>query len=309
MRPEDAFCGNCGRVAQAPPVTQAPEMETAEISAPAGPLVPESELIEASVTGVLDPLFNARYARQVARRLGFYSFFAAVIDFVAFLLNLFIALIHGGFVLLFFVPVFVVLSIIVVVVLIFVLPVPALLGEWHRLLTFRGTEASSTLQYIQDALDRHHSPRDSLSRKPITPPGEGRKLYLELRCGFFAGYVSCFPHGDDLYVGWTFWIYLSPLRAIIMKLGRKVQDYTGRGGDIYQTFRFESTRATINALHACTMEGINRAMARASSPPDGSPQAAAPAPWPADPAPQPSAAPPLTPSPAPAVPVRVPSAG
>jgi hypothetical protein len=157
-----------------------------------------------------------------------------------------------------------------------VLPVPALLGEWHRLLTFRASQAAATLRYIKQALDYHHAPYDSLDSKPITPPGEGRKLYLELRRGLFAGYISSFAHGDDLYIGWTFWIYVSPLRALMMRLGRRVQDYTGRGNDIYQTLRFESTQATISAMHACTLEGVDFAT-RGPNPP-AEPPAAGPAP-------------------------------
>lgn len=242
----------------------------------------ESTVVDMDVAGTLDPLFNSRFLRQMARRGALYATVAAFINFVVFLLDLLISLMHGAFGLLGFVPVFAVLSLIAVILLFILLPVPALLGEWHRLLTFRAPAAVPTLSFIQQALNRHHIPCDSLSPKPITPPGEGRKMYLELRRGFFAGYISSFAHGDDLYIGWTFWIYVSPLRALIMRLGRKVQDYTGRGNDIYQTLRFESTQATIAAMHACTLEGIKFAMGGS----DRSPPAAAapPSPSPAPPA-------------------------
>jgi hypothetical protein len=266
MRAGQGSCGVCGH-------------------APA-PYVPDSASIEVSVSGTFDPLFNSRYAKQLVRRGVLYAGVAGFLDFVVFLLNLLIALAKGSVGLLGFAPVLWVISVIVVFVVFATLPVPALLGEWHRLLTFRASEAESTLDYIHQAVKRHHTPYDSLGPKPITPPGEGRKLYLELRRGFFAGYVSSFAHGDDLYVGWTFWIYVSPIRALIMRLGRKVQDYTGRGNDIYQTLRFESAQATIGAMHACTLEGIEFATGESYQPPAAAlPQAPqAPAP-PAPPAP------------------------
>jgi hypothetical protein len=283
MRADDAFCGVCGQAAMSPapapspPSTKAPTTRYTEVIGRRPAYLPESSTVEKDVAGPLDPLFNPRYRRQLLRRSFLLAGVACAFDFVASLLDLLISLVHGTLGLLTFAPVLWVLSLIVVIVVFWVLPVPARLGDWHRLVTFRAPEAASTLDYIREALDRHHTPYDWLGFKPITPPGEGRKLYLELRRGFFAGYISCFAHGDDLYIGWTFWIYVSPLRALIMRLGRKVQDYTGRGNDIYQTLRFESTQAAIIAMHACTLEGIGFATGESYQPPaaDVPPRAAA----------------------------------
>ena len=96
--------------------------------------------------------------------------------------------------------------------------------------------------------------------RALSLPGEGRRHYLELRRGAFAGYISCFAHGRDLYCGWTFWIYMSPLRWVLMRIGRYIQDRSGRGNDMYQTLRYESTRATVAAMHACTLEGLDAAI-------------------------------------------------
>jgi DNA-directed RNA polymerase specialized sigma24 family protein len=80
--------------------------------------------------------------------------------------------------------------------------------------------------------------------------------------------LGTFEHGRDLYLGWTFWIYMSPWRLLLMKIGRQIQDWTGRGDDMHQTLRYESARATIAALHACTLEGIDAAI-RAIDPESG----------------------------------------
>ncbi len=261
---DDVFCGNCGQPT-APSLTPKPQKALSES---------ESSLIEASVDGPLDPLFNKRYRGQLIRRGVLYAAVVGSIDVIGLLLNILASLVKGSVSLLAITPVLLILSLIVVIALFWLLPVPALLGEWHRLVTFRAPRAAPTLEYIQHALDRHRAPYDSLAARPITPPGERRKVYLELRHGFFVGYISSFAHGDDLYVGWTFWIHVTPLRALLMRLGRKVQDYTGRGNDIYQTLRFESAQATVNVIQACTQEGIDFAMTGSSQPTTPTPASA-----------------------------------
>lgn len=326
MRSTDAFCGKCGQ----PAVPAAPAARTdapvrtnvaartdaparadvaartdvaarlvhLELTSPAAVFPIASSPVDMSVPDTLDPLVNARYAKQLVRRFALYAGVTLIVNFIVFVVDVLLSLIRGTS-LLGFVGVFATLSLFVVFVLFWVLPVPALLVNWHRLLTLRAPEGAATLDHIQQAVDRHRTPYDSLGRRQMTPPGEGRREYLELRRGFFAGYVSCFAHGEDLHISMTFWIYVSPIRALIMRLGRKVQDYTGRGNDIYQTFRYESTQATINALQACTLDGIEFATRGPGGPsPDaGLPQpepVPAPAAWPsseAAPAPPPSAAP------------------
>lgn len=254
MRSTDAFCGKCGQPTSTA-ATPAARPASPEHTAPARVIPDDAITVDSTVSDTLDPLFNPRYGKQLLRRFVLYSGVTLIVNVIVLVLDVLLSLIRGSS-LLGFVAIFATLSLLVVIVVFWVLPVPALLLDWHRLITFRAPEAARTLDRIQQALDRHHTPYDSLGRKPLTPPGEGRKEYLELRRGFFAGYVSSFAHGDDLYVGMTFWIYVSPIRALIMRLGRKVQDYTGRGNDIYQTLRFESTLATIDALQTCTQEGI-----------------------------------------------------
>ena len=108
------------------------------------------------------------------------------------------------------------------------------------------------------------APVDSLRVRTVSRPGEGDREYLELRRGHFSGYISCFAHGHDLYVGWTFWLHMSPLRLLMMVIGRNMQDVTSRGDGIYRSLRFESTRALVAAMHGAALAGIDAA----SSEPD-----------------------------------------
>jgi hypothetical protein len=149
----------------------------------------------------------------------------------------------------------------VLATLFWLIPVPALLAQWSLLVQHKGDAAGTAFGHIDAAFRRHQTPLDSLQKRTMSPPGEGRRDYLEARKGRFAGYISCFAHGRDLYVGWTFWLRLSPLRWLMMILGRKLQEYTGRGNDVYQTLRFESARATVAAMHDAVIEGADAAAA------------------------------------------------
>jgi hypothetical protein len=45
-----------------------------------------------------------------------------------------------------------------------------------------------------------------------------------------------------------------------MRIGRNIQNYSGRGGDIYQTFRWESAKAGVGAIAACMQDGVEAAI-------------------------------------------------
>jgi hypothetical protein len=216
------------------------------------------------VSASLDPLANSRFFRQLARRFALYFVVSSAIGFVLFVLGLIITLADGGIQALGSgggaLRVTGVISALVsaaLMAMFLFMPVPALLGQWSRMLTFQAPAAGSALERVRQALERHATPHDNLGMRAMTPPGEGRRDYLELRRRYFAGYVSCFSHGRDLYVGWTFWVYISPVRLFLMRIGRRIQDYTGRGNEMYQTLRYEPVRATIAALHTCTLEGVD----------------------------------------------------
>ncbi|MGD0605643.1 MAG: hypothetical protein ABSA53_18845 [Streptosporangiaceae bacterium] len=255
----------------APPLVATPEDQAQSEAAAAAPQSyitlddRKKSYAELGVPESLDPLSSSRFLGQLARRFALYSVVTAVADVAYFLLGLAYFLVGKNSALLAVAPVAYVLSVAVLLLVFLLMPVPALLGQWSRLLSFQAAAAHTALDCVAGALEAHATPNDKLGIRLISPdaegPGEGRRHFLELRHGYFAGYVSCFPHGHDLYVGWTFWIRVSPIRVLLMRIGRKVQDYTGRGNDMYQTLRFETVRATVAAIHTCTLEGVDVATA------------------------------------------------
>jgi len=208
------------------------------------------------VSATLDPLSNSRFFWQLARRFALYFAVSTVISTILTVLGLLFTLSGGGDAMEATAVISLLIGVALLAMFLF-MPIPVLLGQWSRMLTFQAPSAGSALARVRQSLDRHATPHDSLQVRALTPPGEERRNYLELRRGYFAGYVSCFGHGNDLYVGWTFWIRISPVRLFLMRIGRRFQDYTGRGDDMHQTLRYEPVRATIAALHACTLEGVD----------------------------------------------------
>jgi hypothetical protein len=215
---------------------------------------------ETSNEPTFDPLRNSRFGWQLARRFALFFVAGALANILITLFFLFVALVTGDRSALNILPVLSFLIEAGLFVAYALMPVPALLTQWSRLLSFRADVADIAFEHIAAAMDSHDTPSDSFQPRTLVPPGEGTRKYLELRRGVFTGFISCFAHGRDLYVGWSFWIYMSPLRWVLMRIGRYIQDRTGRGNDMYQTLRYDSTRATVAAMHACTLEGIDAAI-------------------------------------------------
>lgn len=207
----------------------------------------------------LDPLYNTRFQLQLLRQAAVFAGLYLLAGTALLILSVLLLVGGGGLGALKFVEILDGLTSISLAVLFWLLPVPALLAQWSLLLDHKAQAAGTAFEHVTSAFEGHETPLGSIRVKTLRPPGEGRRDYLELHRDDFSGYISCFPHGRDLYVGWTFWIRMSPLRLVLMFIGRRIQNMTGRGDDIHQTLRFESTRAMVAAMHGAVLEGIDNA--------------------------------------------------
>lgn len=153
---------------------------------------------------------------------------------------------------------------VVVVWLVFVFrPIPVALSEWKFLVDGEAAAAPIAFEHITWAFRRRRTPVDSLRVRRLTHSMQGRRDYLQVRDGIFAGYVSCFPYGDDLFIGWTFWWSISPFRWWLISLGRLWQTRTLRGSQLYIIARYEGGKALRDALHAAAREGADVASGEA----------------------------------------------
>ena len=147
----------------------------------------------------------------------------------------------------------------VLAILFWLIPVPALMAEWSLVMEQGAGAAHTAFEHINSAFQAEGAPVDSLRVRTASRHEVGDREDLELRRGHFSGYISCFAHGRDLYVGWTFWLHMSPLRLLMLLIGRSMQDVTSRGDGIHRSLRFESTRALMAAMHEATQAGIDAA--------------------------------------------------
>ena len=237
-----------------------PRRDPADDGAPGTAMTGRRAAAKLSGPATLDPARNPRYLLYVLRQAGVFTGIYLLIETVL-LLCLLLAAAAGtrlgpalrlelGSLW---------LVALVLAIPFWLIPVPALLAEWSRVME-QGSEAAQTaFEHITSAFQADGTPVDSLRVRTASRHQEGDREYLELRRDHFSGYISCFAHGHDLYVGWTFWLHMSPLRLLMMVIGRNIQDVTSRGDGIHRSLRFESTRALMAAMHGATLAGIDAA--------------------------------------------------
>ena len=215
----------------------------------------------------LDPAANTRFLLRVVRQAAVFAGIYALTEtllLIVFLILGFTGLgLHGALQLeidsLW-------LAALAVAILFWIIPVPALLGQWTMLVESSADASAAAFEHIAMAFRDHDVPLDSLEVRAVSPPRESARDYLELRRGRFSGYISCFPHGRDLYVGWTFFLRMSPARLMLLSIGRSVQHLTRRGGDIQRALWFESARALVAAMHSATLAGVGAAVSAPDAP-------------------------------------------
>ncbi|MGH3154332.1 MAG: hypothetical protein ACRDOB_26905, partial [Streptosporangiaceae bacterium] len=208
-----------------------------------------------------DPIANNRYLRAVAARAAMYVliyFIGAFVGGIFFLIAGLAVLGAARGLLLYWICG--ALIGIAMFFLFWLLPVPALLSEWKLTVDGKAAAAPTVFEHIVWTLRRHETPLDSAQVRRLRLPREGSRDYLELRRDLFTGFIGCFAWGQDLYVGWTFWLKLSPFRALCMRIARIWQSATGRGNELYSTLRYDSARAMREAMHSTAREGVDVAV-------------------------------------------------
>jgi hypothetical protein len=237
-----------------------PVLKAAAESGPgvAAPVPPAATRLSGSAN--LDPIRNARYLACVLRQAGLFIGVYLLIETVLWLylpLSRAAGTTHGSALRLEIDSVWLVA--LALAVLFWLIPVPALLTEWSLLMEQGSAAAQLAFEQINSAFGTHGAALDSQRVRTVSRHGEEDREYLELRRGHFRGYISCFVHGADLYVGWSFWLYMSPLRLLMMVIGRNIRDAISRRNAIQRSLRFESARALVAAIHGATLAGIEAA--------------------------------------------------
>jgi hypothetical protein len=142
-------------------------------------------------------------------------------------------------------------------------PMPALLSEWKFSVDDGAEAAAATFEHLAWAVKRHETPLDLMQVRRLRFGGGQSRDYLELRREIFTGYISCFGYGRDLYLGWTFWVRLSPLRYLLMGIMRIWQMLIQHGSQLHVSLRYDYARAMREAIHSVAREGIAVAVGQA----------------------------------------------
>jgi hypothetical protein len=159
----------------------------------------------------------------------------------------------AGFVLLMFAP--------VVWLLVFVASrVAEPLGEWRVTLADRANVADQVYSVIEGKLQERHLPLTSQqTRRTATGYGAVQNRLI-LFDGQYRVYVSVFPYGTSLYLGWIMYRYRSGGELIARFFADLFASLSGRLDDIGRMLRTERPRALREVAHALCREGLNVAV-------------------------------------------------
>ena len=213
-----------------------------------------------------DPIGSSRYLGQIALRAVLYWLAWSVV-YVVFLIITLLSIRSspslstiegaGGFL-----GVVFLLFTLALVICFWFLKIPIQLSEWKITVDGQGAAAGTVFGHIAAALYQRGTPIAPLRVQRFRLPKAGTQDYLELNSHIFYGYVACFAYGQDLYIGWTFWSRISPVRYLCMFIARIWQSLFNRGSDMYTSLRYDYARALRETMHSATREGVDVAIGR-----------------------------------------------
>jgi len=136
------------------------------------------------------------------------------------------------------------------------------IAEWRTLLENKAAAAGSAYAAIYGSLARRRIPVNAAAVRVLsdvlTPEVVNNRLVITERS--YVAYVSVFPYGTSLYVGWS--MYRNRRGATLIGIFFKdlVGSFVGRTGLINQMLRTEKVRAMREAVHSAVREGVEVAV-------------------------------------------------
>jgi len=138
-------------------------------------------------------------------------------------------------------------------------PVLASISEWKFMVDGKAAASTETFAHIAWVMNQRQTPIDKLDVRRVRLGRQVSRDYLYAGLRPFRAYVSCFPFGSDLYIGWTFWWRLSTVRWLMLIVQRLFQTVTLRGSEIHDVHRYDNAKALREAIHSATREGVDAA--------------------------------------------------
>lgn len=127
------------------------------------------------------------------------------------------------------------------------------IGEWRVLLADRAGSAESYHRVIATVLNRRHLPIGyQLRRIELSGTGRPVKHTIVLFENEYQAYVTVFPYGTSLYVGWQMWRRRSGAQLI----ARALSDRVNAAGLVTAMLRTDRARAMREAVHLACREAV-----------------------------------------------------
>lgn len=136
------------------------------------------------------------------------------------------------------------------------------IGEWRALLENKSAAATSAYSAIFGSLRRRQIPLNAIPMRVrsdvLLPEAVNNRLVISER-GYTA-YVSVFPYGTSLYVGWLMFRSRRGAVLILTALKDVLGGILGRTDLVSQMLRTEKVRAMREAVHSAAREGVDIAI-------------------------------------------------
>jgi hypothetical protein len=140
---------------------------------------------------------------------------------------------------------------------------------WNFLIEDKADVAPLAFIHVVWAFNRRGTPADSCRVLRLSAAGRDRRELLEVRKGIFYGLVSCFASGDDLYIGWTYWLCLSPARWLMLWFRRYLWGANLHRHAVHTSLRSDGAEVLRAALHSVVREGVEVAMGKLAAQGEG----------------------------------------
>jgi hypothetical protein len=135
------------------------------------------------------------------------------------------------------------------------------IGEWRVLLADRYQYSGSVYSAVAGVLAARQLPIRPVPRRIHADPASKLvKNVLELKEGQYSAYVTVFPYGSSLYLGWMMWRRRSGAALLWRMIADMVGSIFGAADAVRVMLRTDRPRAMREAVHAACREGIYTAV-------------------------------------------------
>lgn len=138
-------------------------------------------------------------------------------------------------------------------------PLSVQLTEWMITIDGAGDGARAALEHMYLIVHNRQTPVRTLRVVRLRAARQQQRDYLRLDDGHFSGFVSSFNYGTDLFIGWTFWLTMSPAQWLWLSLRRM---FRSSSNNIYVSLVNDQPKAMREVMHAAVRQGVDMATGR-----------------------------------------------